>query len=151
MDTHTIYDVVENTYKPFDGTPEQSVWLVHFHRGDTGQLWVNGFPHALLANLVAEYEFDPNDVDTLVDFALHQNHMTIQHTDANFVYHVPAAAARTQHLWRLKRSKQIREYVDPYNLLPTIKSKYDPNDPQIAIHYARVNSIREQHLKVARR
>jgi hypothetical protein len=142
MITHTVYDIKTTT------TEDNLVWLVHYHRGDTGQLWVNGFPHVLFPHLIAEYDHDPHDIDTLVDLALHQPHMIIQHTDDDFVYHVSADNARSGHLARLEASKQNYTYLDPYNLLPEIKAKHDPYDPEIAVHRSVVRSIRNSRQKV---
>lgn len=141
--TYTIFNVL-NTTATLNGKAEP-VWMVSYHRSDTGQVHTHGFPHEILVNLCAEYEHDPKDVDTLIQLVLHQPHIDIQDTDDDFVYASLVEHARTSHLTKLAKSQQDHVYVDEMGLLDAIRRAHDPNDPRIAPKTAKVREIRRKH------
>lgn len=143
--TYKIFKVINATAIQ-DGAALPA-WLISYTRSDTGEVHTSGFPHEIFVNLCAEYEHDPEDIDTLIQLALHQPHMNIQHTDADFVYKARAGHARAGHLSKLATSQQEHVYVDEDNLLDAIRQAHDPRDPRIAPRRDRVREIRMNHRR----
>lgn len=143
--TYTIIQVLDGT-ATLDGA-EQPVWMVSYTRSDTGQTHTHGFPHEIFVNLCAEYEHDPHDIDTLIQLVLHQPHMDIRHTDADFVYKARVEQARAGHLSKLAMSQQDHAYVDEQNLLDAIRQAHDPHDARIAPRRDKVRQVRMKHRR----
>lgn len=143
--TYTIFQV-RDAVATLDGA-SVPVWLISYMRSDTGLPHTTGFPHEIFANLCAEYEHDPYDIDTLIDLAVHQVHMDIRHTDEDFVYKATVEQARAGHLAKLAASRREHVYVDEHNLLDVIRQHHDPQDPRIPVRRAQVRALRAAHRR----
>jgi hypothetical protein len=123
---------------------EQPIWMIELDRGDGSLLHAVCFPHELFGLRVAQYGIDPEDFDSLLGIALHEQYMDLGPHRPDFVYHVDEKTARDGHLGRLAELRKQYTHNDPDNLFEKIRSAYDPNDPKNEERRALVFSIRMQ-------
>lgn len=100
-------------------------WSILLDHED-GTPWCYAFPALALWCRSAEYGIDPSDVETLLDIVLHELALTsigqgLTGDEPDFVYHAEEGIARTGHLARIDRAKDMFDHPDLDGLLQTIK------------------------------
>lgn len=114
-----------------DGSREPA-WLIEMSLDGGDPTHAVGFPHSIFHWRIAEYGIDPEDIETLLDIALHEQYIQLHHSDPTFLHNTDQETARLHHLARVKKSKQSVTHADPNNLLDVIRNAHDPYHPRIA-------------------
>lgn len=115
------------THDPESGGPGGS-WCVLFDHEVHGT-YAYVFPVCALWHRSAEYGIDLTDADTLLDVVLHELAMIsvgqgLTQNEPDFVFHTEEAMARTGHLMRTDRAKDMFSHPDPDNLLQRIRDHH---------------------------
>ncbi len=124
------------THDPASGGPGGS-WCVLFDHEVHGT-YAYVFPVCTLWYRSAEYGIDLADADTLLDVVLHEMAMVsigrgLTQNEPDFVFHVEEGMARTGHLMRTDRAKDLFEHPDPDGLLQKIRDHHlgTLHDPEL--------------------
>lgn len=145
METRTITGV-ENTLIDHPNGVTEPVWNICMDIDD-GRKWTYIIPHCTFHWRSVEYGIDPEDFETLLDIALHEHHVNLQHTDPTFLYNTDEGTARKAHLARIAEAKTRVAHLDPQNHLDVIRKAYDSVDSQREERLRIVTTLRAQSLK----
>jgi hypothetical protein len=105
-------------------------WLITYHDGFLPG-WLHMVHHEAISHRIAEYGFDPNDIDTILNVILYEKHMDHLHEGhPKFLLNTDTDTAREHHLSQMEELKKKIVYTDPDNHLEKIRQAHDPNDPE---------------------
>lgn len=145
--------ILSATHDPASGGPGGS-WCVLFDHEVHGT-YAYVFPVCALWHRSAEYGIDLSDAHALLDVVLHEMAMIsigqgLTQEDPAFVFHTEEGMARTAHLMRTDRAKDVFSHPDPDGVLQKVKDHHLANldHPELVeLHFqARqtAHSIRKQ-------
>ena len=140
-----VHDASGLQRSPFN----EPLWFVE-HDIEGGVPWTYIFPHSLLGWRAAEYEFNPEDIDTLIEVVLHEFHMTIEthnHNHSTHVWKADPKTAREALLGRITEVKGRVTHHDPNNQLDVIRKAWNPFHPALRVQRDHVRAIREQKVR----
>jgi hypothetical protein len=115
-------------------------WIISTVKSD-GSSHTFTFPHISWMAKVAEYGFDLDDIDTILDVCLHEVFGGIDQNHPDFVYNNPEDHARAALLSRVTDIKQSHLVTDPNNFLQKIKTHHE-QAPYTAFHQMHRERVR---------
>lgn len=116
-------------------------WRVFFEvpaPGGGTQIHCLAFHPVTLLWRAAEYGIDAEDVQTLLDVVLHEQHMVgHDHTSPDFLYNTDQESARSALLDRVEQVRDRIQITDPDGLLSAVTDEHrvDPEDFELRRQY----------------